>query len=73
MIQKGVDSGEFHKVDVEQAARVVVAPLLFAAVWRHPFEPVAPARIELEQYFTTSLEIMLTGLDPAQVHEHARA
>jgi TetR/AcrR family transcriptional regulator len=73
VIQKGVDSGEFHKVDVEQAARVVVAPLLFAAVWRHPFEPVAPARIELEQYFTTSLEIMLTGLDPAQVHEHARA
>jgi hypothetical protein len=34
---------------------------------------VASSPIELDQYFTTSLEIMLAGLDPAPVHEHARA
>lgn len=72
VIHKGVESGEFRKLDVDQAARVVVAPLLFAAVWRHTFEPVASSPIELDEYFTTSLEIMLAGLDPAQVHEHAR-
>jgi AcrR family transcriptional regulator len=72
VLQKGVERGEFRKLDVEQAARVVVAPLLFAAIWRHTFEPVASSPIELNQYFTTSLEIMLAGLDPAPVHEHAR-
>ena len=72
VIQKGADKGEFRKVDVEQAARVVVSPLLFAAVWRHTFEPVVPAPIELDEYFNTSLEIMLAGLDPAHVHETVR-
>jgi AcrR family transcriptional regulator len=73
VIRKGVDSGEFRKVDVEQAARVVVAPLLFAAVWRHTFEPVASSPIELEEYFTTSLEIMIAGLVPANVGEPVRS
>ena len=72
IIQKGVERGEFRKLDVEQAARVVVAPLLFAAVWRHTFEPVASTPIELDEYFTTSLDIMLAGLHSAHVHEHAR-
>jgi len=73
VIQKGKDSGEFrNNVDVEQAARVVVAPLLFAAVWRHTFEPVTSTPIELDQYFTTSLEITLAGLDPANVDEPVR-
>jgi len=73
VIQKGADKGEFRKVDVEQAARVVVSPLLFAAVWRHTFEPVVSAPIELDEYFNTSLEIMLAGLDPAHVHETVRS
>lgn len=73
VIQKGVDKGEFRKVDVEQAARVVVSPLLFAAVWRHTFEPVVSSPIELDEYFNTSLEIMLAGLDPAHVHETVRS
>jgi AcrR family transcriptional regulator len=73
VIQMGVDSGEFRRVDVEQAARVVVAPLLFAAVWRHTFEPVASTPIELDEYFTTSLEVMITGLAPAHVGEPAHS
>ena len=73
VIQKGVDNGEFRKVDVDQAARVIVSPLLFAAVWRHTFEPVVSSPIELDQYFNTSLEIMLAGLDPAHVHETVRS
>ena len=37
VLQRGVDSGEFRPMDVAQAARVIVSPLLFAAVWRHSF------------------------------------
>jgi hypothetical protein len=73
VIQKGIDSGEFRRVAVDQAARVVVAPLLFAAVWRHTFEPVATTPIELEDYFSTSLEIMITGLATANVDEPVRS
>src|SRR5437762_3933435 len=69
VIQTGIDKGEFRPVDVPQAARVVVAPLLFAAVWRHSFEPVVSAPAPLEPYFETGLKIMLAGLSPAGVHE----
>src|SRR5262249_16724337 len=61
VIQRGVDRGEFRSLEVGGGAGVVVAPLLFAAVWRHTFEPVASTPILLEQYFTTSLDIMLAG------------
>jgi len=72
VIQKGIDRGEFRNVDVAQAARVVVAPLLFAAVWRHTFEPVAATPILLEQYFSTGLDVMLAGLAPSDVPETSR-
>jgi len=68
VIQKGIDSGEFRRVDVAQAARVVVAPLLFAAVWRHSFEQVVATPTQLEPYFETGLQIMLAGLTTAGVH-----
>jgi len=69
VIQKGIDKGEFRALDVSQAARVVVAPLLFAAVWRHSFEPVVSTPAPMEPYFETGLKIMLSGLAPADVHE----
>jgi len=69
VIQKGVDSGELRAVDVAQAARVVVSPLLFAAVWRHSFDQVVPAPVPLELYFETSIQIMLAGLAPSNVHQ----
>jgi len=69
VIQKGVDSGEFRAVDVAQAARVVVSPLLFAAVWRHSFEQVTPVPVPLELYFETSIQIMLAGVAPSNVHQ----
>ena len=69
VLQMGVDSGEFRPVDVAQAARVVVSPLLFAAVWRHSFEQVSSAPLPLEPYFETGLQIMLAGLVPTGVHQ----
>ena len=72
VIQKGVDRGEFRNVDVAQTSCVVVAPLLFAAVWRHTFEQVAATPISLDQYFTTGLDIMLAGLEPTAVSEASR-
>jgi len=69
VLQKGVDSGEFRPMDVAQAARVVVSPLLFAAVWRHSFEQVSSAPLPLEPYFETGLQIMLAGLVPTGVHQ----
>ena len=69
VLQAGVDSGEFRPMDVAQAARVVVSPLLFAAVWRHSFEQVSSAPLPLEPYFETGLQIMLAGLVPTGVHQ----
>src|SRR5262249_57929113 len=67
VIQMGIDKGEFRSVDVFQAARVVVSPLLFAAVWRHSFEPVVPTPAPLAPHFETGRQIMPTGHSPAGV------
>ena len=72
LVQRGVERGEFRNVDAAHTARLVVAPLVFAAVWRHSFEKVASTPIALEQFFETSLEVLLAGLSPSSVHEVVR-
>lgn len=34
VLQRGVDTGEFRKMDVESACDLVIAPLLMRAIWR---------------------------------------
>jgi AcrR family transcriptional regulator len=68
VLQRGVDRGEFRPVDVAQLARFVVAPILFAVVWRHAFEHALESRFSLEEYFEISLQVMLKGLSAEPAH-----
>lgn len=61
----GVERGEFRPVDVEHTARVIVAPLLLAAVWRHSFAPVTKERIDVDAYFDSFLDLLFRSLAPA--------
>ena len=71
VLQEGVDRGEFRPMDVIQAARFLVAPMMFATVWRHAFEHAVGTPGTLEEYFETALGIMLAGLVVGGVPQHA--
>lgn len=71
VLQEGIDRGEFRPMDVVQAARFLVAPMMFATVWRHAFEHAVGTPGTLEEYFETALGIMLAGLVTGGVPQHA--
>ena len=73
VLQQGIERGEFRRMDTVQVARFVVAPMMFATVWRHAFEHAVGTPGTLEDYFESALGIMLVGLTAGAVPEPARA
>jgi AcrR family transcriptional regulator len=71
VLQQGVDQGEFKPMEVSHVARFVVAPMVFAVLWRHAFEHAVESPVPLEGYFDTSLQLILDGLATGRVPEHA--
>jgi AcrR family transcriptional regulator len=70
VLRQGIERSEFRPMDVTQAARFLVAPMMFATVWRHAFEHAVGTPGTLEEYFESSLAIMLAGLAPGGVPAH---
>ena len=62
VLQRGVDRGELRPMNVAHVARFVVAPLLFAVVWRHALDHAIESQFSMEEFFETSLRVMLQGL-----------
>jgi len=73
VLQTGVDRGEFKPMIVAHVARFVVAPMVFAVLWRHAFEHAVESPVSLEAYFDSSLQLILDGLSTGQVPEPAEA
>lgn len=71
VLERGIQRGELRPMDVTQVARFLVAPMMFATVWRHAFEHAVGTPGTLEDYFESALSIMLAGLVPGGVHSHA--
>jgi AcrR family transcriptional regulator len=61
-LQRGVDSGEFRPVDVRAAVRLVVAPLLMSALWKHSFTACGAAAFDPEAVVALHLDIFLRGI-----------
>ncbi len=65
VLQRGMDRGEFRPMDVAHVARFAVSPLLFAVVWRHALEHALESSFSLDEFFESSLQVLLQGLSPA--------
>lgn len=64
ILQRGIDRREFRPMDVEQAARVVAAPLTMLSLWNRslrPFEP-DPADADPTPYLDAYLDLILNGV-----------
>ena len=72
VLQRGVELGEFRAHDTANVARMAVAPLMLAALWRHTFAPHTDQAIDPNAYFEASLEVLLRGIasDPAAGDSH---
>lgn len=64
IIRRGIDSGEFRAVDPHLAVRSMVAPMLFAAIWRSVFEPLGAERLDMEVFVKHQQDMLLRGLRP---------
>ena len=62
VLELGIKSGEFRKVDVKIAVRLAMAPLLHATNWRHSFALCTPDGLDVAGYLDHHVRIFLRGI-----------
>lgn len=62
LIRRGIATGEFRKVDPAATARLLVAPLILAVIWRHTFARHDPAPFDPDALIAQHRELLLRGL-----------
>ena len=62
VLERGVASGEFRRVDPEYACQVLMAPLLMLALWTHSFATCAPRELDPERYLGVVTDMLVDGL-----------
>lgn len=61
-LKLGVERGEFRHVDLDCVRRLVIAPLVLMAIWRHSFDFCDSHRLDPDTYIDQHLELFLHGL-----------
>ncbi|MDD2924285.1 TetR/AcrR family transcriptional regulator [Rhodoferax sp.] len=63
ILQRGIERGEIRAMDLKYGVYMVLAPLLFLAMWKHSFGTCCGtlAQIEPERYLETQLDMLLLG------------
>lgn len=67
VIGRGIECGEFRAVAPEHAARLCIAPLLLAAIWRTTFASLDREPYDYRGLFETHIETLLRGLSAERV------
>lgn len=62
ILHRGVKSGEFRKIDVEQTVYSIISPAIFAVIWKHSFTPHVGHEVDSEKFFQNHAELILHGL-----------
>jgi AcrR family transcriptional regulator len=66
LIARGMQSGEFRKLDPEYATRTLVAPVLMQLVWNDVFVLADDPPIDADTLINQHFEIFLNGILPRQ-------
>lgn len=67
VLQRGVATGEFRKLDLESSIDVIFAPILMLTIWRYSKIPCACGQQNPEIYLRTHLDLLLNGLRGVKV------
>jgi AcrR family transcriptional regulator len=63
LIEAGIASGEFRKVDPWATTKLVIAPFLLTALWRHTFEHIDDRRFDFAALLRQHMDFLLRGLE----------
>jgi AcrR family transcriptional regulator len=69
LIEAGMASGEFRKVDAWETTKLVMAPFLLTAIWRSTFERIDDRRFDFAAMLRQHVEFLLRGLAPDKAGE----
>jgi AcrR family transcriptional regulator len=64
VLARGIERGEFRKVDVRHTTFCVIAPVLLTALWRHSLGRFEPDALDPDALWHTHIELLLHGLRP---------
>ncbi|WP_018988005.1 TetR/AcrR family transcriptional regulator [Aromatoleum toluclasticum] len=58
----GIERGVFRQVDADAICSVLIAPLVYRAMWRQSFGPACGQETDTAQYLHTYFDLILNGL-----------
>lgn len=64
MVRKGCETGEIHTEDAENVARLMIAPVIFSAIWTVVFEPHDDEALDLQALFQCHQQMLMKALRP---------
>ncbi len=64
ILARGVQSGEFRPMDLEQAVHIIVAPMIFLMMWKHSMGACAASAkiVDPEQFIHMQVDVLLHGM-----------
>ena len=61
LLERGMESGEFRRIDLDNATHLVAAPIVMLMLWKH-FPNACQTPISPEHYVATFIDLYLNGL-----------
>ena len=62
MLERGIERGEFRRINVYQAMNLICAPMLMLMMWKHSFSACRTEPMSPEDYLNTFIDLYLHGL-----------
>lgn len=72
VMESGMDTGEFRRMDPNYATRLVVAPIVLLLLWRYSFDFCDSKSVDAERYLEQHLDVFIHGLVAPGVGEMQR-
>lgn len=73
ILRRGVEAGEFRRIDVEHTALCVIGPLLLSVLWKHTFDTHADRPLDVAALYRAHLDVLLNGLRRPAASDRAKA
>lgn len=62
VMESGMSSGEFRRMDANYATRLATAPMLVMLLWRYSFDFCETKCVDAEKYLEQHLDVFISGL-----------
>ena len=71
IVERGITRGEFRRLDPDHVARLAIAPMLLAMVWKVSFAQFDETPFDIDAFVKTHLDVLLRGISTEPQREAA--